>query len=217
MLQASRRCAVHHDRRGSAVKRQPTAFPSCRSRRFSSDVGPACNKRLRPESLMVSNCARSLSSLHRCPGRVRASFWESIPATCTAGKPKRRQIARWFPCPMCPRGSTPRVQAGCSVTSSCCLKKRARELLCWIRSRVASAELATQVGASQLLAVVDLFGQRGLRPVIIGDRWYACAPFLARMAQVAAQCLLRVKCNRVFYRPAPPRQPRPLGACRKHC
>src|SRR5258708_15757254 len=51
--------------------------------------------------------------------------------------------------------------------------------------RVASSGLATEVAASQLLAVVDLLVQRGLRPVLIGDRWYACAPFLARMAEVA--------------------------------
>jgi hypothetical protein len=81
--------------------------------------------------------------------------------------------------------------------------------------RVASSGLATQVGADQVLAVVDLLVQRGLRPVIIGDRWYACAPFLARMAQVAASCLLRVKSNRVFYRPAPPRQPGQRGRSRK--
>lgn len=81
--------------------------------------------------------------------------------------------------------------------------------------RVAACGLATQVGADQVLAVVDLLVQRGLRPVIIGDRWYACAPFLAGMAQVAASCLLRVKCNRVFYRPAPPRQPGQRGPSRK--
>src|SRR2546421_966724 len=81
--------------------------------------------------------------------------------------------------------------------------------------RVASSALATQVGASQLLAVVDLLVQRGLRPVIIGDRWYACAPERARMAEVAASCLLRVKCNRVFYHPAPPRQPGQRGPSRK--
>src|SRR5947207_8730715 len=81
--------------------------------------------------------------------------------------------------------------------------------------RVASSGLATQVGANQVLAVVDLLVQRGLRPVIIGDRWYACAPFLARMAEVAASCLLRVTCNRVFYRPAPPRKPGQRGPSRK--
>jgi hypothetical protein len=81
--------------------------------------------------------------------------------------------------------------------------------------RVTSSGLATEVAASQLKAVVDLLVKRGLRPVIIGDRWYACAPFLARMSEVAASCLLRVKCNRVFYRPAPERMPGQRGASRK--
>ena len=81
--------------------------------------------------------------------------------------------------------------------------------------RVASSALATEVAASQLLAVVDLLVQCGLRPVIIGDRWYACAPFLARLTGVPASCLLRVKCNRVFYRPAPLRQPGQRGPSRK--
>jgi len=81
--------------------------------------------------------------------------------------------------------------------------------------RVASTGLATQVGANQVQAVVDLLVQRGLRPVILGDRWYACAPFLVRMAQVAASCLLRVKSNRVFYRPAPARKPGQRGPAAK--
>jgi len=81
--------------------------------------------------------------------------------------------------------------------------------------RVTSAGLATEVAASQVRAVVELLVARGLRPVLIGDRWYACAPFLARMAEVAASCLLRVKCNRIFYRPAPARQPGQRGASRK--
>ena len=81
--------------------------------------------------------------------------------------------------------------------------------------RVASSGTATQVGADQVLAVVDLLVQRGLRPVILGDRWYACAPFLLRMAEVPASCLLRVKSNRVFYRRAPARQPGQRGPSRK--
>jgi DDE superfamily endonuclease len=81
--------------------------------------------------------------------------------------------------------------------------------------RVTSKELATEVAARQLQAVVALLVARGLRPVIIGDRWYACAPFLARMSGVAARCLLRVKSNRVFYRPAPARVAGQLGASRK--
>jgi hypothetical protein len=81
--------------------------------------------------------------------------------------------------------------------------------------RVTSKELATSVAARQLQAVVALLVARGLCPVIIGDRWYACAPFLARMSDVAASCLLRVKSNRVFYRPAPARVAGQLGASRK--
>jgi hypothetical protein len=81
--------------------------------------------------------------------------------------------------------------------------------------RIASPELATKVGAGQLQAVVELLVQRGLRPVIIGDRWYACAPFLAGMSDVQASCLLRVKSNRVFYRRAPARTPGQRGASRK--
>ncbi len=82
-------------------------------------------------------------------------------------------------------------------------------------ARVASTELATQVAAGQLRAVVALLLARGLHPIIVGDRWYACAPFLTRLADVEACSLLRVKSNRVFYRCAPERLPHQLGASRK--
>ncbi len=81
--------------------------------------------------------------------------------------------------------------------------------------RVRSTQLATEVAARQLRAVVALLVARGLCPIILGDRWYACAPFLARVADVEACCLLRVKSNRVFYRPAPDRLAGQLGASRK--
>ena len=82
-------------------------------------------------------------------------------------------------------------------------------------ARVRSTELATEVAARQLRAVVALLVARGLHPIILGDRWYACAPFLVRLADVEAASLLRVKSNRVFYRPAPARLPGQLGASRK--
>src|SRR5579864_3690623 len=82
-------------------------------------------------------------------------------------------------------------------------------------ARVASTELVTEVAARQLRAVLALLLARGLHPIIIGDRWYACAPFLARLADVEAASLLRVKSNRVFYRPAPARLAGQLGASRK--
>jgi hypothetical protein len=82
-------------------------------------------------------------------------------------------------------------------------------------ARVKSSELVTEVAARQLRAVVALLLARGLHPIILGDRWYACAPFLARLADIEACNLLRVKSNRVFYRPAPARLPGQLGASRK--
>src|SRR5437588_2264972 len=82
-------------------------------------------------------------------------------------------------------------------------------------ARVASTELAPEAAARQLRAVVALLLARGLHPIIVGDRWYACAPFLARLADVEACCLLRVKSNRVFYRRAPQRFPGQLGPSRK--
>src|SRR6202011_4446658 len=82
-------------------------------------------------------------------------------------------------------------------------------------ARVASTELVSEVAARQLRAVVALLLARGLHPIIGGSRWYACAPFLTRLADVEAACLLRVKSNRVFYRPAPERLPGQLGASRK--
>jgi len=81
--------------------------------------------------------------------------------------------------------------------------------------RVTSQDVATGVAARQLREVVFLLAKKGLCPIIIGDRCYACAPFLKGMAEVCASCLLRVKRNRVFYRPAPPRQPGQRGASRK--
>ena len=77
--------------------------------------------------------------------------------------------------------------------------------------RVTSQDLATGVAARQLHEVVFLLIKKGVRPIILGDRWYACAPFLRGMVAVPASCLLRVKCNRVFSRPAPPRQPGQRG------
>src|SRR5260221_2547731 len=82
-------------------------------------------------------------------------------------------------------------------------------------ARVHATELVTEVAARQRRAVVAVLLARGLHPIILGDRWYACAPFLARLADVEAASLLRGKSNRVFYRPAPARLAGQVGASRK--
>jgi hypothetical protein len=80
--------------------------------------------------------------------------------------------------------------------------------------RVSSQDLATAGAARQLHEVVFLLAKKGVRPIILAERWYACAPFLPEMVAVPASCLWRVKCNRVFYRPALPRQPGQRGRTR---
>lgn len=77
--------------------------------------------------------------------------------------------------------------------------------------RVSSQDLATGIAARQLREVVFQLEKKGLRPIILGDRWYACAPFLKAMVEVQASCLLRVKCNRVFYRRPKAREPGKKG------
>ncbi len=120
-----------------------------------------------------------------------------------------------LPLPNVPEASHA-VSPGWTISSVVLLPEEAGQGTFVLDSRrVASTALASEVAASQVLTVVDLLVARGLRPVIIGDRWYACAPFLARLTDVPASCLLRVKANRVFYRPAPARQPGQRGASRK--
>jgi hypothetical protein len=82
-------------------------------------------------------------------------------------------------------------------------------------ARVRSAELATEGAARRWRAVVALWLGRGLYPIMVGDRWDACAPFLARLADVELWSLLRVKSKRVFSRPAPGRLPGQVGTKRK--
>ncbi len=72
------------------------------------------------------------------------------------------------------------------------------------QQRIESSQKSTQVAAEQVRQVVTLLKQQGIRPIITSDRWYCCASFLEATQDVPADKLLRVKCNRVFYRPAPP-------------
>lgn len=77
-------------------------------------------------------------------------------------------------------------------------------------ARVRATELATEVVTHQLRAGVALLVARGLCPIILGDRWSACAPFLTRLADV--QACWRVKSNHVISHPACHHVPsRPVG------
>ena len=77
--------------------------------------------------------------------------------------------------------------------------------------RVTSKDLATGRAARQVGEIVFQLRKKGVLPIILGDRWYACAPFLKAMIEVLASCLLRVKCNRVLYRRPRAREPGKKG------
>ena len=79
------------------------------------------------------------------------------------------------------------------------------------QARIASHQSAIEVAATQLR---QLLPHLPSCPIVTTDRWYACAPFLLATADLACDKLLRVKSNRVFYRPAPPKTGK-RGAPRK--
>jgi hypothetical protein len=79
------------------------------------------------------------------------------------------------------------------------------------QARIASHQSASEVAATQLRWRLPHLPSR---PIVTTDRWYGCAPFVLATADLACDKLLRVKSNRVFYRPAPPKTGK-RGAPRK--
>jgi hypothetical protein len=77
--------------------------------------------------------------------------------------------------------------------------------------RVTSQEVASGIAARQLGELIFWLEKKGLHPLVLGDRWYACAPFLKAMVGIMARGLVRVKCHRVFYRRPPEREPGKKG------
>lgn len=69
--------------------------------------------------------------------------------------------------------------------------------------RITSEQTAGEVAAVQLRECVALL-PAGLRPILVGDRYYPNAPFVRATADIACGKLLRSTSRRVFYRRAPP-------------
>ena len=70
--------------------------------------------------------------------------------------------------------------------------------------RIATSQTASQVAASQLAALAKLLAAR-YRLLVVADRYYGSATFIKALLEVDAQVdgLLRIKSDRVFYRPVP--------------
>ena len=167
------------------MKQEPAAFPNCRSRRSLSAPGPVCTKPWKTVRSMPSACARSLWTSRRCLRQGSSFFWGWTPATCIAQRPRRPSDRTLVPIANLPK-NTHAASPGWVMSHVVLLPQQAGQgTFVLDTARVASRELATEVAARQLRAVVALLVARGLCPIILGDRWYACAPFLARMADRA--------------------------------
>jgi hypothetical protein len=79
------------------------------------------------------------------------------------------------------------------------------------QQRIRSEQTSVQVAAAQLRELAPLLDGR---PIVTTDRWYSCAPFLLATEGLPFDKLLRLKCKRVLYRPAPGPTGKP-GAPRK--
>src|SRR5436853_5484259 len=176
----------------SRVKPQPAAFPNCRFRRVLSAAGPVCMKRWKMARSMPSDCASSLWTSRPCRRPGRSFFWGVDTSNLYRPEAETAEDRTLVPMANLPK-NTHAASPGWVMSHVVLLPKQAGQgTFVLDTARVRSTELATEVAARQLRAVVALLVARGLHPIIIGDRWYACAPFLARLADVEAASLLRV-------------------------
>lgn len=71
--------------------------------------------------------------------------------------------------------------------------------------RVPSSATATIIGVEQLQQVLPLLGRLGVRVVVVLDRRYSNAPWVAASGTLPSDQLIRARRDQVLYRPAPPR------------
>ena len=69
--------------------------------------------------------------------------------------------------------------------------------------RVPSSETATTIGVAQLQAVLPKLRTGGGRPVVLLDRRYSNAPWVAASASLPTDQVIRARADQVRYRPAP--------------
>jgi len=146
---------------------------------------------------------------------VRSFFWGWIPATCTAGGRERR-------------GSDVGSHGQCAQEHARCLPWVGRESRGPLAHTSRSRHLRAGHGAGAFVGT----GHGGGRPPtarpswhccwlvdcipsLSATAWYACAPFLARLATSRLLACCGSKVIASFYRPAPTRLAGQVGASRK--
>jgi DDE superfamily endonuclease len=80
--------------------------------------------------------------------------------------------------------------------------------------RVPSTETADTIGVQQLRSILPPLGRRFGRPILVLDRHYSSAPWVLSTVDLPTDQLIRARCDRVLYRPPPPRTGK-RGAPRK--
>ncbi len=70
--------------------------------------------------------------------------------------------------------------------------------------RMPSTETATSIGVAQLQALLPRLPSCWQRPVVLLDRRYSTAPWVAASANLPSDQLIRARCDQVLYREAPP-------------
>src|SRR5438093_2077933 len=196
-------CAIWWMR--SRVKPPPAASPNCRSRPFLSGPGPALYEALEDGQIDAERLRQLFVDFAPLPAAGEIVFLGVDKSLLYRPEAETAEDRTLVPMANVPK-NTHAASPGWVVSHVVLLPKQAGQgTFVLDTARVASTELATEVAARQRRAVVALLLARGLHPIILGDRWYACAPFLARLADVEAASLLRVKSKRVFSRPAPAR------------
>lgn len=83
-------------------------------------------------------------------------------------------------------------------------------------TRLRTGSTAAVLGAAQLASVLPHLPRRARRPVLLGDRYYGSSTFVHLIHALPCAALLRMQAHRVFYRPAPPRDPHRRGRPRRH-
>src|SRR5436190_12124048 len=137
----------------SAVKRSPTAFPSCRSRHCSSDVGRACMKPGIDGQIDAEQLRQVFVQFAPLPGTGEYVFVGVDTSNLYRREAETSADRTLVPIPNLPECNHA-VCPGWVISSLVLLPQEAGQGTFVLDSqRVASSGLATQVGADQVLAV----------------------------------------------------------------
>jgi hypothetical protein len=169
------------------------------------------------DALLTEPAARGFVELSLSPRFTRR--WPSLYAALKDGRIDRatlqRVVAQYAPLPSLRNRLLLGLDAmgGWDISSLDVLPETPSSWMYVLdNQRIPIATTAGQMGAGQLAAVTPHLLERAL---LVADRYYGSAKFVAATAAVDCDKLLRIPGSRVFYRPAPRRRKHQRGAPKK--